>query len=194
LDGSISASTSIAYAEGRLAAANAFGDALGILVPSGELSGERVELRPVDGAPVKSLDGRPTLIAGLRPYKPFVAAVEMPDSPPERRPDSASIEFTPPYKSITVIEIGVAATNSIRARLVDEAGPVPGLSGQLLDAKGTATGSGTFSDEAGIFECYGVAAGHIQIQWSDGRTSLLEVSSSKLEGISDLGDILALAP
>jgi outer membrane usher protein len=196
LDGYFSGSAALAFADGELTEANAFGDALAILAPAPSVNAEQVMLRPDGGTLTSSLDGRPTLIAGLLPYKNFVASVEMPQSSPERRPDPSSVEFTPTYRSITIIHVGVAASLTIRGRLVGETKePRVDLSGDLLDAERKVLAfSGTFTDEEGVFECYDLNPGPIAIKWSDGSECELTVPEGEAGAFFDLGDVVARLP
>jgi hypothetical protein len=108
LSGRASASTTIAFADGELAATSAPGAALAILIPSSELRGQKVELRPINGVPTASASGRPTVVSGLTPYNDYIAQFELPASSPDARPNPSSVELSPEYRSIALIRVGLA--------------------------------------------------------------------------------------
>jgi len=165
-----------------------------ILAAEGELRGSRLELRPSAGAAVASPDGRPVLVAWLKPYATYVASLELPDSPPELRPEPASVEIRPAYRSVSVVVARAAAAISARGRLVDGRGePQAGLTGDLLARDGTKLAfSGTFADEEGWFECYGLEAGAHEILWSDGERSSFTVPPARVGEMVELGDVKKL--
>lgn len=193
---SLGASTSLALAGGRLAAASAFGDAFAILAPHPSLGGAAVELRPGRGPAATSLGGKPALVAGIKPYEDFVASIETPSSPPEIMPEPRTVRIKPSYHSVSIIEVWAASSISARGRLVDAAGkPKPYLAGEILDPRGFPSGAApTFTDGDGSFECYGLDAGAVQVRWSDGSLSHFAVAKPKAPGAAamlDLGDIAA---
>ncbi len=192
---SVSAMTTLAFADGVFAATSAPGSALAILAPAKELRGQRVELRPLGGMPVTSKSGRPVAAGGLAPYSSYTAGIELPQSPPDERPDPASVSLSPAYRSISVIRVGIAPSIAVRGLLVDAAGaPVVNLSGGIVDAEGISVPfTGTFTDEEGVFECYGLAPGPMSIRWDDGRISSFEVPRSKSGILVYVGSVLAQA-
>lgn len=191
ISGTLSASSTLAYAEGVIAATSSPGNALAILVPAPALKGQRVELRPVDGVPAASARGGATLLSGLIPYRDYVADVEFPQSPPDQRPAPGSIEFSPEYRSVTVIRVGVASSLAVRGTLVDESGaPVANMPGDLVDANGEVIpDSGTFTDEKGVFECYELSPGPVSIRWGDGGMISFLVPEGEPGSFHDLGHV-----
>lgn len=182
----LAASSTLAFAGGLFAAARSFGDAFAILAPAPSVGSESLELRPSGGAVVTSTDGKPALVTGLGLYRTFFASIEMPGSPPDRRLDPAAVEIVPGYRSVTVITVRSASSVAARGRLVDGAGrPLANLVGDLSN------GGGTFTDEMGVFECYGLEAGELSIQWSDGSGSRFTVDGSREGAMVELGDLRA---
>jgi len=196
LDGgqlSLGVSTALAFAGGAFAMTQSAGSALAIVVPAAVLGGQAVEIRPVDGAPIQSPKGRPTAIDDLTPYTEYAAGIELPDSPPDVRPDPPSVKFMPEYRSITVIKVGRASSATIRGFLVDAKGaPKTNLAGDLFDASGKAVDQGaTFTDDKGIFECFGLPKGRLTIKWDDGSTCSVDVPEGAPGAISDIGTVVA---
>jgi P pilus assembly protein, porin PapC len=187
----ISASSSLVFADGCFGIAKSGGDALALLVPASALGAEKIELMAANGAKVSTESAGTKVISGLTPYQKFVAAIEMPDSSPDVRPSPASVEFTPEYRSVTIVRVKAASSVSIKARLVDEdASPRKNISGDLIDAEGkTLPSGGTFTDEEGIFECFGLIAGPASIRWSDGSLSRFEVPEGEPGSSLDIGDV-----
>jgi len=196
LTGSFAASTNLAFADGRFGAASSFGNAIALLVPAPAMGEERVELRSASGATMSTAAGRTAVISGLTPYEDFAASIEMPDSPPERRPSPASLEFLPTYRSITLLKVGVASSVSISGRLVDaNLSPKKNLSGDIIDSGGRAVPfAGTFTDDDGSFECFGLSPGRAAIRWNDGSTSSFAVPEGEPGAFFDLGDVGATMP
>ncbi len=192
----LAAASALAYADGHFALTQAPGQALAIVVPSAGMKGQLVELRPRGGAATEVPDGRPAAIANLTPYSPFVANIEMPQSPPDVRPDPASVELHPVYRSITIVNISLAASATIRGTLVDVNGkPMPNLAGDLSMDSGKALDQGaTFTDEKGVFECFGLPRGKLTIKWDDGSQCSVDVPAGESGAIFDLGTIVALRP
>ena len=153
-------------------------------------------LVPEDGPATESDSGRASLIRGLRLYRPYSATVELPSSDAERRPSPESIRFVPAYRSVTVVPVTLAPSVSVRGVVIDAAGkPLAGLSGDLMDAGGTAiSGGGTFTDETGAFECYGIGPGRHEIRFSDGSVVRFSVPAGMNEGTMDLGRIAVESP
>jgi hypothetical protein len=165
-------------------------------VPSSSASKERLELKLTNGADISLDQGNTKVVRDLYPYEPFSAAIEMPDSDPDRRPDPSAIAFTPAYRSITVVKVGIASSVAVGGRLVDESGaPRKNLSGDILDSSGkTIPYSGTFTDDDGAFECFGLSNGEAAIKWSDGSVSKFTVPAGEPGAFFDIGDIVASAP
>ncbi len=194
LSGSLGLSTTLAFADGYIAATGSPSPALAILVPSSDLRGQRVDLHPMSGGGgATSPSGWAAIVNGLTPYTDYVAGVELPQSPPDTRPNLSSIEFMPQYRSIAVIRVGLAPSIAIRATLVDdEKAPVANMPGDLVGAKGALVpGSGTFTDEKGVFECYGLAPGMMSMRWADGSILTFTVPASRPGSIIDLGIVTA---
>jgi outer membrane usher protein len=193
--GIFSASTNLAYAGGHFVAARNLCNAFAILVPDKSVGKDTVELSSSNGPSTVSEGGAPALVAGIVPYEPYYAAVEMPESAPDRRADPPAITFYPSYRSGTVIRARSASSVAVHGRLVDQGGkPLTNLSGDRIGADGAAIAfSGTFTDEAGFFECYGLDEGDQLIRWSDGSTSRFTVvpDSSGGSTILELGDVTA---
>jgi outer membrane usher protein FimD/PapC len=194
--GDARASTSLAIAGGRAVFGNPRGESVAILDPDAALSGTRVTLVPEDGPATESDDGRASLVRGLRLYRPFSATVELPSSDAERRPSPDSIRFVPAYRSVTIVPVTLAPSVSVRGVALDAAGnPLIGLSGDLVDASGNAIpGGGTFTDETGAFECYGIGSGRHGIRFSDGSVVRFSVPAGMTEGTMDLGRIAVEIP
>ena len=194
--GSLGASTNLVYADGCFGAANDFGSAIALVVPSPAVGKERIELRSSGGARTTVEGGAISVIPSLKPYEDFVAAVEMPDSPPEIRPGLGSIQFRPAYRSVTLVKVAVASSISVSGRLVgDDRGPRKNLSGNVIDPRGAALPiAGTFTDDEGVFECYGLSAGPSSIRWSDGSLSSFTVPEGDPGAFFDIGDVEATMP
>ena len=193
---SLAIASALAYAEGTFAVTPSPGSALAIVVPSAGLRDQLLELRPSGAATTRISGGGPTAIANLTPYSTFVANVETPQSPPDLRPDPASIELHPVYRSITIVKIDRAASATIRGVLVDANGkPKPNLAGDLSSESGkTLDQSATFTDEKGVFECFGLPRGRLTIKWDDGGLSSVEVPAGESGAVFDLGTIVAQSP
>jgi outer membrane usher protein len=197
IGGSLSASTGLAYAGGHLVAARELGEAFAIMVPKPSLGGAKVELRPIGAQASASEGGAPALVSGIVPYETYIASAEMPDSPPGLSAEPAAIELHPSYRSGAIVELTAAASLTARGRLVDASGrPRAGISGDRIGWDGAILAlTGTFTDEEGRFECYGLGPGFQAIRWSDGslsRFSVDEVPSADggdSPPIAELGDV-----
>lgn len=196
LSGRASASTTLAFADGAFAATSESGSALAILLPSSELRGQRVEFRPADCIPTSSDSGRAAAVTGLTPYVDYVAQIELPASSPDARPSPSSVELRPEYRSIALVRVGLAPSIAVRGVLTDPSGArVANMPGDVVDGSGSALSfSGTFTDEGGVFECYGLAPGHASIRWGDGRVTSLNVPAGDSGSVVDLGIVLAMKP
>lgn len=196
LSGSVSAESKLVFADGYFGAASSVGDAIAILIPSAATEGERMELRSTGGADLKLGSGSAQVFGGLTPYETFAAAIEMPESSPDRRPDPTAIAFTPAYKSVTLVKVGLASSISVGGRLVDASGgPRKNMAGDILDSSGAALPfGGTFSDDEGVFQCFGLSAGDAAIRWSDGSVSKFRVPEGDSGAYFDIGDVSAEAP
>ena len=191
---SLSAASALAFADGHFAFTRTPGSALAILVPAKSLGGQLIEVRPEGAAPTLVPLGRPAAIANLTPYSPFVANIEMPESPPDVRPDPTSIELRPAYRSITIVTIKRASSATVRGTLVDAKGkPRTNIAGDLFDESGKAiAGGATFTDEAGVFECFGLPRGRLTIKWDDGSESTIDVPEGESGAVIDLGTVAAI--
>jgi hypothetical protein len=131
------------------------------------------------------------MLVGLLPYSSYAAGVELPDSPPDARPDPTSIVIEPAYRSVSVVRVGLAPSIAVRGRLVDERGrPIANMPGDLVDATGKLLPfTGTFTDESGIFECYGLEPGQVAIRWADGSAYSFSLGKGMPVGMVDLGDV-----
>jgi outer membrane usher protein FimD/PapC len=194
--GKLGFSSTLALAEGVLAATSSPGEAYAILLPAAELKGTRVELRSSDGLPSSSDSGRASIVSGLTPYKDYVAEIEMPLSPPETRPHPSSVELSPAYRSVSVIRVGAEPSISARGLLLDNSGrPVPNMAGDVVDSSGAAAPfSGTFTDERGIFECYGLSPGPTLIRWENGWLSSFMIPPSPPGSIIELAPVSSAMP
>jgi outer membrane usher protein FimD/PapC len=189
------ASSAFAYAGGYFGMSSRLGDAFLFLVPSASLGTDTLVMQSRDGPAVVSEGGRPQLASGLNPYHAIAAIIEMPGSPPERRPRPETVRLAPTYRSGTVVEIRAAPALSFRGRLLDKKGVViTGRGGKVfrVDAPSVIAGQ-TFSDEKGIFECYGLDAGDFVVKWNDGSQSLFTIAGEGYLMI-ELGDVRASAP
>jgi len=193
LMGNVSVSTSVVYGGGRFALGNPHDDTFAILVPDQSLAGARVRLASADGPLTESRGGKAIPINGLSLYRPFVGSVELPDSGPEKAAVPSYLEFVPGYKSVTLIRVTLDSTVYARGVAVDARGaPLAGRSGELRGPGGIAlAGKGTFTDESGMFECYGLAPGDYSIAWSDGSTSRFSIPATTEGGLVSLGTIPA---
>jgi outer membrane usher protein FimD/PapC len=196
LMGDLSASTSLALAGRRFAFGNPRSESFAILAPSDELSGTRIALRSADGPLTESDEGRATLIRGLRLYRPFLATVELPTSDADLMPYPATISLVPGYKTVTVVKVALASSVSISGVAIDAAGmPLVGLSGDILNDEGMPIeNGGTFTDEVGYFECYGLGEGRHTIRLSDGSVIRFSVPEGMTKGTLDLGIVVAENP
>ena len=187
--GKIEVSSAFAFARGTFAFADPTGDAFLLLIPSPSLATERIEVRVVSGPVVSKQGDKPVLISGLRPYFPFRAAIDLPESSPDRRISPAAIEIFPAYRSISVVKVRDAAATIVRGLAVDGSGqPLRELAGDFYHPDGTKIPfSGTFTDEDGYFECYGIEPGRYEIRWSDGSACGLEISEDEDRGFIDIG-------
>ncbi|HUX41632.1 MAG TPA: hypothetical protein VMV83_10750 [Rectinemataceae bacterium] len=191
---SLSAASALAFADGHFAVTRTPGSALAILVPAKSLGGQLIEVRPKGAAPTLVPMGRPAAIANLTPYSPFVANIEMPESPPDVLPDPTSVELMPAYRSITIVTIKQASSASVRGTLVDSKGkPKTNIAGDLFDESGKAiAGGATFTDETGVFECFGLPRGRLTIKWDDGSESTIEVPEGEAGAVVELGTVAAI--
>ena len=146
-----------------------------IPIPSPELQGQLVEPSPTSGVPATSNSGKPVVVSGLIPYTDYVDRVELPQSPPDSAPvrlqssPRAEIDHRDPRRR--------RALHSVRGALVNaENAPVANMPGDLVDANGAIIPfSGTFTDEKGVFECYGLSPGPVAIRWGDGSVLSFQV-------------------
>jgi hypothetical protein len=191
--GRLSFASTLAFADWAFAATSSPSPALAILAPARGLRGQLVELRPIGGGLFESDAGQSAMVNGLTPYAPYVAGIELPESPPEARPYPSSVAIAPEYRSIAVLRVGVAPSISVRGRLVSADGEaVTNLSGGFISDSGESLPlSGTFTDESGVFECYGLAPGAATIRWDDGSVSSIVVPESEAGAFVDLGDIVS---
>jgi outer membrane usher protein len=192
----LSASTTVATAGGYTVAASSLGNALAILVPAPSLGTDEVELMSQNGSSTASLGGKPALVSGMRPYASYIATIETPESPPDLTPSPRSVELFPGYKSITIIKVRAAPSISVGGRVIDAAGkPLANMAGDLLDEAGEKKAfAGTFTDEAGLFECYGLDSGEHTILWGDGTRSSFTIAKDEERKMIELGDIPAALP
>ena len=184
------AASTLAFTGGHFGFLNGLPEAFVFLVPGKNLGTLPLVFHPPNGQEVVSTGGKPALAPGFQSYVPVYARVEMPDSLPEVRPFPENIKLEPTYRSGTVVEISSAPVQSFKGRLIDPKGlMVSGqigkvfMSNDLLIPVGT-----TFTDEAGIFECYGVDFGDYSIVWSGKGISNFSFSGEGLS-IIDLGDL-----
>jgi len=196
IDGRIAASTNLAYAGGYFALGTARSDSFAILVPSRDLAGQPVALRSADGSQTISKKGNLTAVTGLVPYRPYSAAVELPESGANSTTVPLSVELLPTYKSVSVVKVCPAPSISAKGIAIDTDGRVmSGLSGELINLDGLAVAEkGTFTDEGGSFECYGLEKGNYAIRWSDGSTTVFSIPESSPFTLVDLGKISAEMP
>jgi hypothetical protein len=189
------ASSTFAYAGGFFGASSNLGDAFLFLVPEPSLGTDTLVLQPSSGPAAVSEGGKPQLVPGLIPYEDIAASIEMPGSPAERLPQPGSTLIESAYRSGTVIRIGAAPAMSSRGRLLDQKGAVlPGRGGKFFRAEKLSVLVGsTFSDEKGIFECYGLEAGEYVVAWSDGSQSRFAIAGEG-KAMIELGDVRAIPP
>jgi outer membrane usher protein FimD/PapC len=197
IHGSLSGSTNLVFGGGQFALAPARSDTFALLVPDRPLSGKRVILRSSDGSETESRSGGSTTIDGLSLYRPYVATVELPASDADKTAVPSSVVLVPVYKSVTVVRVRLASSIVVRGFISDGQGkPRAGLTGDLFDAAlSPVPSAGTFTDEAGVFECYGLDIGSYTVKWSDGSVSHFDVPSGAIDGGTvDLGTVAAEKP
>lgn len=195
--GSLSGSTNLVIGGGRIALASARSDTFALLVPDSGLSGKRVILRSSDGSETESRTGGPATIEGLSLYRPYSATVELPASDADKTAVPTSVVLVPAYKSVTVVRVRLASSIVVRGTVLDAQGkPRAGLTGDLFDAAlAPVPSAGTFTDEAGVFEWYGLDIGTYAVKWSDGTVSRFEVPAGAINGQTvDLGTVAAEKP
>ena len=192
--GRFSATTGFVFAGGYLVQADAYADAMAILLPASALGLEKVDLLSLNGNMVSSDRGKAVYVPSLRAYRPYFAAIEMPESPPEVIPSPKSVEILPDYKSVTIIRVGAAPSIAVRGRLVDASGKArANLVGDILNENGVKQAfSGVFTDEEGIFECYDLDVGYHMIKWADGSISRFRIAVDEKSKMIELGDLVAL--
>lgn len=183
-------SSTFAYAGGFFGASSNLGDAFLFLVPATSIRTDTVVLQPVNGPAAVSENGKPTLVPRLTPYEDLAATVEMPGSPPERRPQPETALIQSAYRSGTVVRIKAAPAMSARGRLVDQKGTaLTGHGGKFFrNENKTLLVGETFSDEKGIFECYGLEAGDYVVEWTDGSQSRFTIEGESTT-IIELGNV-----
>jgi len=186
------ASSVLAYAGGYFGLSPILGDAFLFLVPDSSLGKDSVEILPDSGPSYSSVGGKPLLVPALVPYDAIAATVQMPGSAPDRRPLPENLSVAPTYKSGTVVKIKAAPNLAVRGRLVDAKGGVlAGRGGKIFLASAAKLSVGsTFSDETGLFECYGLAAGDYLVEWGDGGVSRFSVAGEG-KAMIELGDVKA---
>jgi len=109
----------------------------------------------------------------------------MPESPPDAAPSIQSVALRPGYRSGTIIAVSVQRSFPVRGRLLGADGkPSSGRIGDLHSAAGKALGVATFTDEDGVFELYGIAAGSYSIQWEGGTGSAFTIADTELKEIN----------
>jgi outer membrane usher protein len=199
VSGNLSASTGIAFAGGTFALGAARDESYVVLAPSSAFSGTRVSLRTSEGSVTESKRGGAVSVGGLSLYRPISATVGLPASNVDKTPVPDSVVLNPGYKSVTIIRVAPASSLVVRGRAVDARGTaVIGESGIVSRLGNPVAGAPvpkeTFTDETGVFECYGLEAGDYAISWSGGKVSRITVPKGSAEGSLDIGSVAALIP
>jgi hypothetical protein len=191
----LTATSSLAFAGGHVGLARELGDAFLFLVPGPTLAADSLELRQRDGLVRKGAAGEPLFITNLPPWRPLEARLDFPASPPDRKPSPESFRLEPAWASGSVLVVRVAPSLGAAGRLVGEPGKILRNRGGRVFAVVSPLQDlgGTFSDEAGRFEVFGLGPGDYVIAWNDGRTSAFSLEE---EGprLLELGDVPGIQP
>ncbi len=189
------AALTIVFAGGYLGVTSNPGNAFMFIVPDSALEENTLVFKTNNGLSYISEQGKALLIPALRPYHILSGSIVLPESAPEVRPAPETIRIKPTYHSGTVIKITAAPSLAARGTLVTPQNTVSGGRGGrvFFQRAGSEQAGSTFTDENGIFECYGLEPGTYQIEWSDGNHSTFTINGSGSDMI-ELGRITAEPP
>jgi outer membrane usher protein len=185
------ASTSLAFAGGQLGISRSIGDSFAFLVPDESIGSQRVDLRPTGSASTTtSLGGRSKIIPNLTSYMKTGVGIDMPESPPDISPSVPAVVLHPTYRSGTVIKVSVKRSYFVYGRLKGADGKaVSEIYGDVFSTSGEPLGISTFTDDQGLFECYGLGPGEYSLRWGNGSISVFTLADTNDKEI-DLGDLV----
>jgi len=190
------AGAALALADGLVAVSAPIADSFALLVPVGNLRGQTVVAgSPADGAVAEG--GGIGTISRLRSYSRAPILLEAPETPPGTDLGEAQRVLAPTYRSGIVIRAGSEPTVPAEGTLLLPDGSPARL--RVGEAVRAGEREGTplkfFTDEAGVFQLYGLQAGDYRLRlYPQGGEEAVFSILQDAQGLQRIGVLRLAAP
>ncbi len=184
---SLSARTALLFAGGVLALSAPVTDSFVLVTadPGNEIPIGLVRPAPLQDRP---LDRRPFVFGGVRSYVPFQVVAEPIELVPGSGDEELAYHVVPTYRSGTVVRPGITRNAYVGGILLDRGGTPHGFAFGSWQRVDDPDRSGAFfTDDAGYFEIYNLAAGDYTLSLPAGPD--LRYEFSVRPGASDFVDL-----
>lgn len=184
---SVDVSTALAFADGVFAFSRRIPDSFVLFSPESSAKGIPLSF---------SLDGGQALLTESWPRATPLSSYHRVDASMDFPEADADIVATVPrsviettYRSGVLYKAGLSRQYMVTGLVLDPSGKaLEYIMGEIFDATGRIVGN-TFTDEAGVFQVYGLTPGVYTIKWGTEEDTTVFTLKDDADGIIDLGQV-----